>query len=144
MATVHVDADNLLKQLNDIVTQQLPEDTRKAVEKACLFIEGESKRNVPVGDGVLRASITHGIDAVSDGVEGYVGAPLEYAPYVHQGTGLYAVEGHGRQEVPWKYQDVQGNWHSTSGMKPIPFIQMTIEQHRQKIMNFLSEVLKGK
>ncbi|WP_299043873.1 hypothetical protein [uncultured Campylobacter sp.] len=45
---------------------------------------------------------------------GVVYTPLEYAPYVEYGTGLFAVEG-GRADVPWSYQNDKGEWISTSG-----------------------------
>ena len=92
-------------------------DISKALNKACLVVENEAKRLCPVDTGDLRNSITHEVD---DGV-GIVGTNKEYAPYVEYGTGIFAVEGNGR-DTPWSYQDDEGNWHTTIGQKPQPFL----------------------
>lgn len=44
------------------------------------------------------------------------------------GTGIYASEGNGRKD-PWFYQDDEGKWHKTRGMKPIHFLKRAIEEH---------------
>ena len=93
-------------------------DVSKALNKACLVVENEAKRLCPVDTGDLRNSITHEVD---DGV-GIVGTNKEYAPYVEYGTGIFAVEGNGR-DTPWSYQDDEGNWHTTVGQKPQPFLE---------------------
>ena len=93
-------------------------DISKALNKACLVVENEAKRLCPVDTGDLRNSITH---EVNDGV-GIVGTNKEYAPYVEYGTGIFAVEGNGR-DTPWSYQDDEGNWHTTVGQKPQPFLE---------------------
>ena len=93
-------------------------DISKALNKACLVVENEAKRLCPVDTGDLRNSITHEVD---DGV-GIVGTNKEYAPYVEYGTGIFAVEGNGR-DTPWSYQDDKGNWHTTIGQKPQPFLE---------------------
>lgn len=93
-------------------------DVSKALNKACLVVENEAKRLCPVDTGDLRNSITHEVD---DGV-GIVGTNKEYAPYVEFGTGIFAVEGNGR-DTPWSYQDDEGNWHTTIGQKPQPFLE---------------------
>lgn len=54
---------------------------------------------------------------------GYVGSNLEYAPYVHQGTGIYAKDGNSRKQVPWVYySEKDGQRHVTKGTKPRPFL----------------------
>lgn len=93
-------------------------DISKALNKACLVVENEAKRLCPVDTGDLRSSITH---EVNNDV-GIVGTNKEYAPYVEYGTGIFAVEGNGR-DTPWSYQDDEGNWHTTIGQKPQPFLE---------------------
>jgi HK97 gp10 family phage protein len=65
---------------------------------------------------------------------------LEYAPYVEFGTGLFAENG-GRTDVPWCYQDDEGNWHTTSGMKPQPYMRPALEENRNEIINILKEAI---
>ena len=112
-----------------------------AMERSLLIVENKAKQNCPVDDGILRASITHTIEIKEDALIGKVGSNLEYAPYVHQGTGVYAINGDGRED-PWSYQDAQGNWHKTVGQKPPPFITDAIQEKKNDIFTTFKEVLK--
>ena len=67
------------------------------------MVEAQAKVNCPVDDGQLRQSIGSEVK----GNIGAIGTNVEYAPYVHQGTGIYAVNGDGRK-TRWKYQDAKG------------------------------------
>jgi HK97 gp10 family phage protein len=78
----------------------------------------------------LRRSITSKVESRGDRVEGIVFTPLEYAPYVEFGTGLFAEEG-GRKDVPWSYKDDKGQWHTTSGMKPQPYLRPALNENRE-------------
>lgn len=111
------------------------------MEKACYMVEGQAKKNCPVDDGLLRASISHDVDAKADIIEGIIGTNLEYAPYVHQGTGIYAEGGNGRTAVPWHYKDPEGNWHSTKGQKPNPFLQKAVDENKAEILRIFQEAL---
>lgn len=124
-----VDMTELEQRLQEFTRKGMEEAVQKGLEKACIIVEVEAKENCPVDDGTLRASITHDIE----GCTGYVGSNVEYAPYIHNGTGIYAVKGDGRKEVPWRYQDVKGNWHTTSGQKPNPFLQNAIEKKQNEV-----------
>lgn len=72
---------------------------KSAMTRVCNLVEAEAKRNCPTGEGTpqLRDSITHEIESDGNTVTGYVGTNVSYAPYVHQGTGIYAVNGDGRK-----------------------------------------------
>lgn len=110
-----------------------------SLSKATLLVEKEAKQNAPKDTGALRRSITSKVE----GLEGTVFTPLEYAPYIEYGTGLFAEAGNGRKKVPWNYKDDEGNWHSTSGMKPQPFMRPALDNNREKIKKILKEgVLK--
>lgn len=129
-----VDDSEVQQKLNDVVKRLMPEQLRKGMEKACIMCETQAKRNCPKDDGTLRASIGHDVKDESSGITGYIGTNVEYAPYVHQGTGIYAVNGDGRKEVPWHYQTPDGQWHSTKGQKPNPFLQDAIDQKQGDIL----------
>lgn len=97
----------------------------KNMQKACLIVETEAKKNCPVDMGVLRASITSDVEVAHDEIVGVIGSNLEYAPYVHNGTGIYAKDKNGRQ-TPWTYCSKAGKykgWHYTTGQKPQPFLE---------------------
>ena len=106
----------------------------KGLEKACLMVERAAKQKAPKGNGALRRSITSEVKFL----EGVVYTPLEYAPYVEYGTGLFAESG-GRKDVPWNYKDDEGNWHSTSGMQPQPFMRPALNENREEILRVIKE-----
>lgn len=125
--------DSLIDTLEDLSDDSNIED---GLKKACALVERTAKQKAPKGTGELRRSITSKIQ----GKEGIVFTPLEYAPYVEFGTGLFA-EGGGRMDVPWNYQDDEGNWHTTSGMKPHPFFRPALDENREKIIRLIKEGL---
>ena len=67
---------------------------------------------------------------------------MEYAPYVELGTGIFAQNGDGRQDVPWRYQDAEGNWHTTSGQRPQPFLQPALRDNEDAVRRLLAEGVK--
>jgi hypothetical protein len=140
---VHVNASSVINGLA-AVQKKLPDNIKQAVELACLKVEADAKKNCPVGTidaGQLRASLTHEVKSDDKGASGSVGSNLFYAPFIHQGTGLYAIEGHGRKEVPWTYQTADGEFHSTEGTQPTPFLQDAIEANRDAILQLFKGVL---
>ena len=124
-------ADKLIARLDKMSDEAT---LRKNLEKAALLVERSAKQKAPKDTGALRRSITSKVE----GLEGIIYTPLEYAPYIEYGTGLFA-EGNGRKDVPWNYQDDKGNWHSTSGLKPHPFMRPSLDENRQKILDILKE-----
>lgn len=133
MAGELLNADSLKEKLN-----QLSEiDLNKALNNACLLVENEAKQRCPVGTGDLRNSITHEVE----GNEGVVGTNVFYAPYVEYGTGIFSSEGNGRQ-TPWSYQDAKGEWHTTVGQKPQPFLNPALDANRDAIKDVLFDAIK--
>lgn len=107
------------------------------LEKACLLVENAAKENAPVSTGNLRRSITHEIN----GNEGIIGTNVEYAPYVEFGTGLFATDGNGR-DTPWKYQTADGQWYTTKGQKPQPFLGPALELNKDKILDIFIQAIQ--
>ena len=116
------------------------EHLEAAMGQACALVERSAKQKAPKGNGELRRSITSKIEKDNDELKGIVFTPLEYAPYVEYGTGLFAEED-GRQDVPWSYQDDKGEWHSTSGMKPQPYMRPALDENREQVTRILKEGL---
>ena len=110
----------------------------EGLEKSCALIERAARKNAPKGHGELRRSISSKVSRVGDEYTGIVFTPLEYAPYVEYGTGLYAEEG-GRQDVPWCYKDDKGEWHTTKGQHPHPFMRPALYENREKILKILAK-----
>lgn len=133
---IEFDATNLnliYEKLDEFVNEAAIE---RALGKACALIERSAKEKAPKDTGALRRSITSKVE--ND--EGIVFTPLEYAPYVEYGTGLFAESGNGRK-TPWSYQDDKGEWHTTSGQHPQPFMRPALEENREKIVEIFKETL---
>lgn len=113
-----------------------PQTVDKALNKACLVVERSARQKAQeIKDtGALSRSIKHEVK----NHEGIIYTPLEYAPYVEYGTGLFAENG-GRTDVPWNYKDDEGEWHSTSGQKPQPFMRPALDENREEILRVLKE-----
>lgn len=115
----------------------------QGVEKALLVVEADAKRNCPVDDGRLRSSITHSVTSDASSASGRVGTNVEYAPYVHEGTGIYARDGNGRQ-TPWVYTDPKtGECVFTHGQKPQPFLRDAMDQNQGNIAQIFKETVDG-
>ena len=125
--------DELLNSLDSLVDEQ---QLNQALGKACALVERSAKQKAPKGTGELRRSIT---SKVENG-EGVIFTPLHYAPYIEFGTGLFAEEG-GRTDVPWCYQDDEGEWHSTSGQHPRPFMRPALNENREEILRIIKDGL---
>lgn len=114
------------------------QNLEKAMGKACAIVERDAIKKAPKGAGDLRRSIQSRVERDGNDVVGIIFTPLEYAPYVEYGTGLFAETG-GRTDVPWVYCDDEGNFHSTSGMKPHPFMRPALNENREKILEIIKE-----
>lgn len=125
-----------LKKVEDV------EKVESALGRACAVVERAAKEKAPKGTGELRRSITSKVEADGDSLKGVIYTPLFYAPYVEFGTGLFAEEG-GRADVPWHYQDDKGEWHSTSGQHPQPFLRPALNESREQIIRILKEALNN-
>ena len=107
-----------------------------ALGKACALVERSAKQKAPKDSGALRRSITSKVE----NLESVVYTPLEYAPYVEYGTGLFAEDG-GRQ-TPWAYEDEEsGEWIYTRGQKPQPYMRPALDENRQEIVRIIKEGL---
>ena len=126
----------LLKKLDDLFDVQRLE---RAMSKAALLVEAEAKKKAPRDNGDLARSITSKVETSGGEVTGTVFTPLFYAPYVEYGTGLFAEDGNGRKDVPWHYKDDKGEWHSTSGQKPQPFMRPALDENREQVLRILLE-----
>lgn len=106
-------------------TLKMVMDMSQKMDKACLVVESQAKQNCPVDIGILRASIASETEVTASEIVGRIGSNEEYAPYVHNGTGIYAKDGNGRK-TPWGYTVRAGKhkgFHWTQGQRPQPFLE---------------------
>jgi HK97 gp10 family phage protein len=109
-----------------------PAAITEGLQKACALVERTAKQKAPKDTGALRRSISSRVE----GNKGIVYTTLEYAPYIEFGTGLFAEQG-GRADTPWSYQDDKGEWHSTNGIHPHPYMRPALKQNRAQIKKIL-------
>ena len=128
---VKIDSNSLLKRIDRMCSET---NISAAIGKACALVEGEAKKKAPKDTGALRRSISSTVK----GTEGVVFTPLEYAPYVEYGTGLFAEKG-GRKDVPWYYKDEEGKWHRSSGQHPHPYMRPALNENREEILRLIKE-----
>lgn len=138
-----------------------------AMQDACDLVEGAAKYKAPKDTGALKRSITNRIEVIGNEVSGIVFTPLEYAPYIEYGTGIYAENGNGTSGY-WVYvgdKDYDPNRkksgkrytleeakqivaimrskglkaYYTNGMHPQPFLRPALKENEQNIKKKLKE-----
>ena len=115
----------------------------KAADNAAKVIEKRAQEICPVDTGELKKSITHETKRQSaHTVQSATGPTKEYGVYVELGTGIHATNGNGRN-TPWRYQDRNGDWHTTIGQRPQPYLRPAVEKHLQEIRNAITDAFKG-
>jgi HK97 gp10 family phage protein len=142
-----IDFEGLDEVLADLSKIADDDAIKLALGRATLVVEDSAREKAIKGrTGDLAKFIESRVESNADGFAGIVFNPLFYAPYVEYGTGLGAYEEHGsnngRTDVPWSYQDERGEWHTTNGMSPRPFMRPALDENRNKILDVLREGLK--
>lgn len=103
-------------------------------------IVSQTKRNTPVDTGQLKGSWTYEVQEHKG--EATIGSSLENAIWNEFGTGQYALHGDGRK-TPWKYKDIKGKWHVTTGKRPQRSFYLAFTFLKPKLQSALSKKLKG-
>lgn len=110
------------------------------LHEAGQLVEGRTVDATPVDTGQLKGSWTYKVDEHKG--EAVIGSPLENAIWNEFGTGQYALHGDGRK-TPWKYQDIKGKWHTTTGKRPQRSLYRAFESVKPKLQTALANKLKG-
>lgn len=122
-------------------TLKMVMDMSQKMDKACLVVESQAKQNCPVDIGILRASIVSETEVTASEIVGRIGSNEEYAPYVHNGTGIYAKDGNGRK-TPWGYTVRAGKhkgFHWTQGQHPQPFLENAKLEKKSAVERILGD-----
>ena len=138
-----------LKNLQVKMAGLSKEDIESTLERAALMVETDAKDNCPesgmagiqgFGGSSLKDSITHEVE----NNEAAIGTNKDYAMYVHQGTGLYAINGDGRQ-TPWTYfNDYIDQFVTTHGQEAHPFLTDSLDKNSNDIKALFVEKIKDK
>lgn len=143
------------------IIKEMERLTGVALEAVGLTGERHAKEGARVGTtrstgiknyhgGSMRKSITHKVVAH----DVYVGTNMSvmhdgkrhsYPTYLEYGTGIYAEGGKGRQS-PWRWQDKNGDWHFTRGIKPTHWLRNAISspKHMKEYKEVMQAVYTGK
>ena len=106
------------------------------LEESAGQLESQAMRNTRVDTGQTKGAWSHKIE--ESALQAIVGNPLENAIWEEFGTGEYAVNGNGRK-TPWRYQDVRGNWHTTTGKRPSRAFEKAKAEAEPKIIQAAKE-----
>lgn len=128
--------DNVADVLKATAKQKL-----RALEAVGIQAEGDVKDEITdldaVDTGRLRGSIAHKV--VGDSVE--VGTNVDYAVYVHEGTGKYAIGG-GTPKERRVYRDpLTGESRMGFPQKPRRFIKNAMERFAKDYIEIIKEYL---
>ena len=108
------------------------------MQKACRIVETAAKKKAPRDTG----TITHETTIEGRQIVGYVGTPIEYAPYQEYGTGKFAENGAGRK-TPWAYTDERtGETIWTAGNKPHPFLRPALNENQKRVQEILHDAVR--
>lgn len=122
------------------VKETINETSVKFLYEAIAELEAQTKKNTKVASSRTKASITTYIDEEKG--EAYVGSDYENFIWEELGTGEFALNGDGRRDK-WKYQDAQGEWHTTSGKKPRRMLFNAFNTKKKAILNHAKELFGG-
>lgn len=161
--------DNVLDAISNMADEQA---LKRAMGQACSQVVAAAIPKAKKGvTGHLRQYMAFRVEGTGNDIVGVVFNPLEYAPYVEYGTGMYAEKG-GRQGW-WVYvKDSKGgistsskgggktytfdeakkimamlradglDAHMTCGMRPQPFLRPALHENRENILRILKGGLK--
>lgn len=125
------------------VKAKLEEAIEAALEAMGNQAVTHAKKNITatgrVDTGALRNSMNHQVEMSEKAV--HVGTNQEYALFNEMGTGIF-TEGGGGRKSPWSYQDANGEWHRTRGMKPIHFLRNAIQEHVGEYQKIAASTIK--
>ena len=98
-----------------VVLQRINECGATFLEEVGGELESQVKQNTKVDTGKTKGSWEHVVD--TDKMEVQVGSRYKNALWEEFGTGIYALNGDGRQ-TRCVYRTPDGKYHSTVGKKP--------------------------
>ena len=127
--------DNILDNLENI-SSKLDGAVQNGVAKGGKAIQAQCKAECPVDTGELRNSIVEETTGGGGKYTSEIGPTVDYGIYVEMGTGIYA----GGRQTPWS----KGQWHTTRGQRPQPYMEPGFEAGKDEAVEILTnEVQKA-
>lgn len=137
MAKVKYGNWNLVAELEDY-REEMEDWVKEGIAKTTMKIYNTAVALAPVDTSYLRESIDYKF--TDGGFSSVISVGADYAIYVEYGTGIYA-EGPGgsrAKHIPWRYQDANGQWHTTKGQHAQPFWNPAIDAGRAFFNKYFS------
>lgn len=131
----------LFKDYSDKVIAKIKEIGVAWLEEASGEIESQTKQNTRVDTGKTKGSWEHIVHA--EKLEAEVGSRYKNAVWEEFGTGIYSINGKGRTDVSWAYQDASGKWHRTKGKKPSRAFFNAYNSLKNKIIKLAQRKYRG-
>ncbi len=137
-------ADKLSRGLSKAAGSVLPSETRAAMERSLLLIEGDARRAVPRDTGRLQNSITHRLAGGGGNLTGEVGPSVKYGLYVERGRRAgrpppaAALASWSRRHgvTPFLVARAIGR----RGTRPRPFLLPAYEKHKGTITDLFAKI----
>lgn len=105
---------------------------------ARVLVEG-MKQRAAKDTGEMADSVNqHIIEASLEKIEDDIGPEAKHAIYQEYGTGIYAENGNGRQ-TPWVYRRKDGQFVTTRGNRPHPFVRPTAIEDKDKTLKAIDK-----
>lgn len=119
--------------------------TDEPMRQATLLVAGDAKRNAPVDTGVLRASITPGVESRNNTTTGVVGSNVVYAPMMELGTRphwppLAALETWARRHGTTAF--VVARAIARRGLKARLFLRHALEDNQSRIVRLFDDYIR--
>lgn len=122
----------VFKDFTKIVLDKIHETGETFLEEVGGEVESQTKQNTKVDTGKTKNSWEHVVN--TDKKEVQIGSRYKNALWEELGTGIYALNGDGRKDVPWIYKTPDGKFHTTVGKKPRRALYRAYESKKNLII----------
>ena len=131
----------VFKDYSKIVVKKFNENAVQWLEEASGELEAQTKRNTKVDTGKTKGSWEHRVNESK--MEAEVGSRYKNALWEEFGTGIYAINGDGRKDVPWVYKNPKDNkFYATVGKKPRRALYRAYTSLKNKLIKSAQERFK--
>lgn len=118
-----LDTEDFIKSLTNY-----KEHVRETLKENMISISSDTledaKNRSPIDIGTMRENSGYFVKEEENKITSFIGFMEFYSVYVHQGTGIFALNGDGRQ-TPWWWKGTTEKWegwHLTRGQRPKQFL----------------------
>lgn len=131
---------NVIDNIRNAVNAAAHEALNDVASSICNDMRDKLAEDGHSGSGKLLDSISYEIVTDEAGNQSAVVSMDNYGFFIDSGTG--AAHG-GVRQGSWRYQDREGNWHTTDGMDADPFIDVSIDTALADLPGNLSSQIRS-